>query len=258
MEFGLQCESIPKQRSGLPVVIKRQDFASPSPSACLASSLGSYLVSEASNGCRVYTSADLQSVSCIRFSRGHPGRPRHEGEIPGLWFDYHGRSRPSIAGQWLSEGGSTSLEEGEVISGITIWLSKGRKSFSERYYMGRVIRILISTSLRTVSFPDDFPLSTDELIVVRSQENRFEELVSDTCSVIFVCIDYQFFVSQCSRLSFGLLTMPGISHASSRVPSFLTGDLHVGIRGNSLRHARGLLHNELYGKDVLQRINLSL
>ncbi|OJJ02508.1 hypothetical protein ASPVEDRAFT_678273 [Aspergillus versicolor CBS 583.65] len=167
--------SSPTSQSGMP--IQQEDLAAPSSvPASLASSLGSYLIGEASNGCRAYTSADMQSVSRIRFSRGHLDRPRHPGEISGLWFDYYDSSRPSIAGQWLFESGSTRFQEGEIISEITVWLPKDRESFSERCYLGRVVRVLISTSLRTASFPDELPLSTDELIAVRSQENCLEEL----------------------------------------------------------------------------------
>ncbi|KAL2822775.1 hypothetical protein BDW59DRAFT_149120 [Aspergillus cavernicola] len=175
LTFGLQCERV-QPPSGM--LIRDGVFTnSVSTSARLASSLGSYFISEASNQCRAYTSAALQSVSYIRFSGGSARRPRRNGEVSGLWFDYYG-SRSSTVGQWFSEDASMSLERREIITGITIWLSNDRKSFSEKYYMGRVVRVLISTSLRAVSYPDETPLPTNEHTVLRFQENRLEELSS--------------------------------------------------------------------------------
>ncbi|KAL3481120.1 hypothetical protein BJX99DRAFT_271716 [Aspergillus californicus] len=170
-----------------------------SESARSASSLGSYLIGEVSNHCRAYTSAPLQSVKRIRFSSGKTGRPRCYSEVSGLWFDYH-RSRSSIVGQWFSESASMSLDEGEIITGVTIWLSNGRESFSQKYYTGLVVWVSISTSLRTVSYPDEVSFPTDKHTVVRFQENRQENRLKDLSYLAWVFNDAWDFPRVISRL----------------------------------------------------------
>ncbi|KAL2867742.1 uncharacterized protein BJX67DRAFT_387638 [Aspergillus lucknowensis] len=150
--FGLQCE-----RSQWPskAMIKDKAYTNEALiSVRLASSLGSYLICEKANN----------------------RRPRRSSEVSGLWFDYYGSSSSSIAGQWIFEGSSMNVEREEIITGITIWLSNGRKSFSEKYCMGRVLRISVSTSLQTVSYPNDTPLPLHEHTVLRFQENYLEGL----------------------------------------------------------------------------------
>ncbi|KAJ0425254.1 hypothetical protein BJY00DRAFT_204588 [Aspergillus carlsbadensis] len=173
--FGLQCE-----KGEMPPATLINGAAHPSSvsvAARLSAPIGSYLIQEKSNGCRAYTSASLRSVKSIGFSSGHASSPRLPSEVSGLWFEYY-ESCPSIVGQWLSEGTTRSLEEDERIAGISIWLSNSRMSFSEKYYTGRVVRVSISTSLRTVSYPDEEPLPAEGYTVMRFEENRLEELSS--------------------------------------------------------------------------------
>ncbi|PYH82430.1 hypothetical protein BO82DRAFT_431670 [Aspergillus uvarum CBS 121591] len=171
--FGLQCEETPPPYetrvtgtvSHLPV----------STAACLASTLGSYIITERSNCCRAFTSASLKSVKCIKFSSGDLERPRLSNEISGVWLDYF-ESPDSIVGQWISESASITLEHGETITGITIWLSNGRMSLSQEFFMGRVIRIMITTSIQTVVYPEGPPLPAHEHTILRFEENYLEEL----------------------------------------------------------------------------------
>ncbi|PWY71256.1 hypothetical protein BO83DRAFT_417870 [Aspergillus eucalypticola CBS 122712] len=122
-------------------------------SADLADFRGSSLIGEKSKGCHAYTSASLEGVKRIRISQGCHSRPRRTGEISGLWLEYSDSHSPCILGQWISEIDSFTLEEDEVITEIRIWFSKGRISFAERYPLGRVIRIAISTRTQSQTYP---------------------------------------------------------------------------------------------------------
>ncbi|KAL3492472.1 hypothetical protein BJX62DRAFT_236290 [Aspergillus germanicus] len=139
--FGLQCEKVEIPRATF--TNGKAHPSSISAAARLSIPIGSYLIQESSNGCRAYTSANLRSVKSIRFSSGRTDGSRLPGEVSGLWFEYY-ESRPSIVGQWLSESATMSLERGESITGILIWLSNSRKSINEKYYTGRVVRVSIS------------------------------------------------------------------------------------------------------------------
>ncbi|KAL5335604.1 hypothetical protein BJX70DRAFT_374603 [Aspergillus crustosus] len=173
--FGLQSESV--QPRSERIVRDPSSAILNSASAHLASSLGSYFIGERSNGCRAYTSAAMQSVKHIRFSSGMTGSSRHFGEVSGLWLDYY-ESRPSIVGQWFFESACMNLENDERITGITIWVTNTRKSFSEKCHMGRVVRVLISSSLQSVSYPDETALQPHEYTVLRFQDNYLEHLSS--------------------------------------------------------------------------------
>ncbi|PYI09436.1 hypothetical protein BO78DRAFT_308434 [Aspergillus sclerotiicarbonarius CBS 121057] len=137
---------------------------------------GSSLIKEASKGCQGYTTASLEGVKRVRFSRGCPGRPRRSDEISGLWLEYSHDSRPSIVGQWISETGSFALGQDETITEITMWLSKGRISFSEKYPLGRVVRIAISTRTRCKTHPPGEPPAASEHTILRFRGNYLEEL----------------------------------------------------------------------------------
>ncbi|RDW93995.1 uncharacterized protein DSM5745_01317 [Aspergillus mulundensis] len=173
LNLGLQCEKLQQAPDSSSAGEKKGVTNSASLSASLASSLGSYIIAEAGNGLRAYTSAALQSVKCIRISNGSTRRPRLDNEVSGLWFEYHG-SCPSIVGQWLCEGASMSLDTEEIITGITIWLSDGRYSRAERVYNGRVIRVSITTTLRTVSYPEELPPT--KYTVLRFHGSHLEKL----------------------------------------------------------------------------------
>ncbi|KAL4811071.1 hypothetical protein BDV18DRAFT_5054 [Aspergillus unguis] len=176
MDFGLQCEKLER----VPVVAgdsrKWQGPPSASKPARLASSIGSYLIKLASNNCRAYTSAPLHSIKRIRISHGSIGRPRDPNQVAGLWIDYYHNSRSEIVGQWISEGPAVELKDGEIMTGVTIWLSKGKHVFTEKYFNGRVVRIMISTLSQTVAYPEDIEMAEDQYIVLRFQNSYMEEL----------------------------------------------------------------------------------
>ncbi|KAL3448449.1 hypothetical protein BJX65DRAFT_317354 [Aspergillus insuetus] len=148
--FGLQCEKVEIPRATF--TNEKAHPSSISAAARLSIPIGSYLIQESSNGCRAYTSANLRSVKSIRFSSGRMDSPRLLNEVSGLWFEYY-ESRPSI-------------------------LSNSRKPFSEKYYTGRVVRVSVSTSLRTLSYPERAPLPAEECTILRFEDNCLEELAS--------------------------------------------------------------------------------
>ncbi|PWY81763.1 hypothetical protein BO94DRAFT_587470 [Aspergillus sclerotioniger CBS 115572] len=123
--------------------------------------------------------ADLPSfkgVKLVCFSRGCHGRPRRSDEISGLWLEYNNDSRPCIVGQWISETETFTLEPGETITGITVWLSKCRVYFSKKYPLGRVVRIAISTPTRCkVCSLGGTPKGSQHMIL-KFKDNRLEEL----------------------------------------------------------------------------------
>ncbi|RAH72491.1 uncharacterized protein BO66DRAFT_369036 [Aspergillus aculeatinus CBS 121060] len=169
--FGLQC-----QRTPPPYEMRVTDAALPYPvstAARLASTLGSYIIRENSNCCRAFTSASLKSVKCIRFSSGNLERPRLDNEVSGLWLEYF-ESPHSVVGQWISESASVTLEPGETITGITIWLSNGCKALCQEFFMGRVVRIMITTPLQTVVYPEGPPPSAKEHTILRFEESYLE------------------------------------------------------------------------------------
>ncbi|OOF91952.1 hypothetical protein ASPCADRAFT_509878 [Aspergillus carbonarius ITEM 5010] len=173
--FGLQCGKedgnfLP--RTELPVL----PLDSRTSSVDLSVFKGSSLIMEASKGCQGYTTASLKGVKLVRFSRGCHSRPRQADEISGLWLEYIDGSHPSILGQWISETDTFTLQRGETITEITIWLSKGRISFSEKYPLGRVVRMTISTSTRCKVYPLEHPPAASQHTILRFQSNDLEEL----------------------------------------------------------------------------------
>ncbi|GMF80099.1 unnamed protein product [Aspergillus oryzae] len=140
--------------------------------------LGFDLIYERSNHCMAYTFADLHGVQRILFSKGDDGRPRGSNEISGLWIEYYGSRRPVIIGQWIAEGSSLTLEQGERITGITLLVTKDTMTYRDRYHLGRVVQVSIFTSTRTEMYPNDSSLSMDEHNILRFQESRLEELAS--------------------------------------------------------------------------------
>ncbi|KAL4910812.1 hypothetical protein BDW74DRAFT_2920 [Aspergillus multicolor] len=67
-----------------------------------------------------------------------------------------------------------SLVMGEMITESTIWLSNGRYSRVERVYNGRVVRVSITTTLQTVSYPEELPLTNHT--VLRFHNSHLEEM----------------------------------------------------------------------------------
>jgi hypothetical protein len=245
--FGLQCETVE-----IPRVTFTNEKAHPSSisaAARLSIPIGSYLIQESSNGCRAYTSANLRSVKSIRFSRGRTDSPRVPAEVSGLWFEYYD-SRPSIVGQWLSESTAMSLERDESITGILIWLSNSRKSFSEKYYTGRVVFVSISTSLRTLSYPDTAPPPAEECTILRFEENCLEELASEPLS----CLTNSFVKMKNADLTHSLLssgssTTCGTFRGFSNAPNHPARKSSTGIRFNSPRRVDGGLRSRYSGRE---------
>jgi hypothetical protein len=245
--FGLLCEKVE-----IPSATFKNETVHPSSISAavrLSIPIGSYLIQESSNGCRAYTSANLRSVKSIRFSSGRMDSPRLPSEVSGLWFEYYD-SPPSIVGQWLSESTAMSLERGESITGISIWLSNSRKSFSEKYYTGRVVCVSILTSLRTLSYPDRNPLPAEECTILRFEDNCLEGLASEPLS----CLTNSFLKMKNADLTHRLLSSGssmthGTFHGFSKAPNRPARKSSTGIRFNSPRRVRGGLRSRYSGRE---------
>ncbi|KAE8332206.1 hypothetical protein BDV39DRAFT_217227 [Aspergillus sergii] len=175
--FHLQYEKLDSSLF-LPHGVGRMLDSTPSPTKP-APPPGFDLIYERSNRCMAYTFADLHGVKRILFSKGDDGRPRGSNEISGLWIEYYGSRRLAIIGQWISEGCSLTLEEGERITGVTLLVAKDTMTYRDRYHLGRVVQVSISTSTHTEMYPNDSSLSMDEHNnILRFQESRLEELSS--------------------------------------------------------------------------------
>lgn len=127
-----------------------------------------------------YTAAPMDGIRRIRFSCGDATtRSREEYEVSGPWLENHDESSsPAILGQWISETDEMSLGLGKKIIGVEVWVSRGHFVTSERYYVGRVVRLSVVTSRGQVKcVPAIEPTSVGGWTVIRFRRSRLEEVV---------------------------------------------------------------------------------
>ncbi|GKZ26394.1 hypothetical protein AbraIFM66951_003156 [Aspergillus brasiliensis] len=173
--FGVQCEkanAMELQILRRPERRPRYKEQMPGIGYMLEGDIGGFTATD----CREYNTAPLDGVRKIRISCGQHGRPCRSGEISGLWLEYSSAYRPVILGQWITEVYTITLPSDEPITHIRIWLRGARHVLSDSRPFGRLVRIEVSTSSQSDSWPPGQLQDESDLVCLAFPSNYLEKL----------------------------------------------------------------------------------